>query len=358
MTKKIALVVGLLLMILSAVHKASIAAFAAWLTSPIGLFSIVCVVIGARSAVKKETATSDRDTAAEQSQPSTRYEAAAPTLHAEQEQLGEFPQIAHNPVPSSPSLPTLDSTAAPVPAMQNIGGLLLFYCVCAVIIIPIWTLATLAQGPIWASLFLSPLGVLRHIGSGLLLWRRNPNGIRWVRWGLLYQFSCLLFLLLLHLLSLGTSSPAWTLSFVGTESSEVADVVKSLIPALIWWKYFRESKRVRATFGHNMEGLRWPRIFSRSDKSTTEVQGGSSAQPSSSQDSHESPENAGRVKSPDTTKARSWRDLRQFDLLFEGEPHDHSRGIHFRQVEFVPDLLKQGQRQLVQRGTSLDSLWG
>jgi TPR repeat protein len=309
MAKKALLIVGLLLMIISAVHKASVPAFAAWLTSPIGLFSIVCVVIGARSAAKKETATSDRHTAAEQSQPSTRYEAAAPTPHAEQEQFGESPQSAHSPVPPSPPLPTLDSTAAPVPAMQKIGGWLLFYCVCAVIVEPIVTLVNLAHYPIWASIFIGlPLGVL-HIGSGFLLWRRNPNGLRWVRWGLLYQFSCVLFLLLLHLLSLGTSSPAWTLSFVGTESSEVEDVVKSLIPALIWWKYFRESQRVRATFGHNMDGLRWRQIFSKPVKSTTAAQGGSSAQPSTSQDSPESTENAGRVKPANATNGQWFRNV-------------------------------------------------
>jgi len=289
MAKKALLIVGLLLMIISAVHKASVPAFAAWLTSPIGLFSIVCVVIGARSAVQNETATSDRDTAAEQSQPSTQYEAAAPTLHAEQGQIGDSQQSVHNPIPPSPLLPTLESTDVPAPAIQTIGGWLLLFCVCAVILEPVGMLVTLQQYPLWVSLFFLPLGVL-HVGSGLLLWRRNPKGLRWVRRFFL-AFFCWSFVLL-FLLSLG-------------DPKEIPGQLGSLVWALVWWKYLRESKRVRATFGHNMEGLRWPRIFSRSDKSTTEEQGGSSAQPLSSPDSHELTENAGRVKTPDITEEPS-----------------------------------------------------
>ena len=140
------------------------------------------------------------------------------------------------------SVVDIDWTAQPRPDsdLQTVGGWLLFYCVCAVIIQPIWMLVALLEYPIWLFLFVLPLGILQT-GAGLLLWKRNPKGLRWSRWGFLYTFGCALLLLLL---SLGKAIPA---------------VVMGSLPTVLWWTYFRRSQRVKAVFGHNMQGLPWQR---------------------------------------------------------------------------------------------------
>jgi hypothetical protein len=144
------------------------------------------------------------------------------------------------------STEAVDWTAQPeqVSDLQRIGGWLLFYCVCAVVFLPIWMLVALPQGPLWVALLLLPSGVIQ-VGSGLLLWRRNPSGLRWVRCGLLYLLAVFLLSFLLSLASLNPQAILYC-------------VVGSL-PSIVWWKYFRKSQRVHAVFGRNMDGF--PAIF-------------------------------------------------------------------------------------------------
>ena len=144
------------------------------------------------------------------------------------------------------SLPVeaIDWTVQPVFKMDTVGGWLLFYCVCSVIFLPLWMLVDLPKGPLWVALLLLPSGILQ-VGSGLLLWRRNPKGLRWVRWGLLYVLALFLLFLLLSLVSLNPVT--------------ILYCVVSSAPSIIWWKYFRQSQRIHDIFGHNMEGLPWRR---------------------------------------------------------------------------------------------------
>ena len=138
----------------------------------------------------------------------------------------------------------IDWTAQPISNVDTVGGWLLFYCVSAVIVLPLWLVVALPQYPLWVALLFLPPSVL-YVGSGLLLWRRNPNGLRWVRWSLLYLFAVALMLLLLALVSVN--------------SQVIPGLVVGSIPSILWWKYFRKSQRVHAIFGHNMQALRWPR---------------------------------------------------------------------------------------------------
>jgi hypothetical protein len=132
----------------------------------------------------------------------------------------------------------------PTPKMDKVGGWLLFYCVGATIVTPIWSLGSLSQGPSHLSLFLLPLTVLQ-VSAGILLWRRNPKGLRWARWAFLYFFCFAIFLILVSLM---TANP-----------EAIGGVVVGAIAAstvnLGWWIYFRTSLRVNAVFGCNMEGL-------------------------------------------------------------------------------------------------------
>ena len=139
---------------------------------------------------------------------------------------------------------SVEWTAQPVSKMDTVGGWLLFYCVCTVIVMPIWMLGTLLQEPTLLSLFLLPLNVLQ-VGAGILLWRRNLKGLRWVRWAFLYFFCCAI---LLILLSLMTANPE-------TIGGAIAGVMVGAIGNVLWWMYFRKSLRVHTIFGHNMEGF-------------------------------------------------------------------------------------------------------
>ena len=156
---------------------------------------------------------------------------------------------------------SIDWASQPQPLQygQNVRGWLLFYCVCSVIFLPIYMLVNLTRGPVWVSLVLFPSSFLQA-GSGHLLWRRDPNGLRWVRWGLLYLFALTLLILLL---SLWSRNPEVIGGALG------GSIVAS-IPSVGWWLYFRKSKRVCAVFGRNTEGFPWPRLHKKQVPRTTQ----------------------------------------------------------------------------------------
>lgn len=141
--------------------------------------------------------------------------------------------------------PEIDSLAQPSsPRMQTVVGWLLFYCVAACILMPIWMLASLFNTPLWIWILLLPHSILTT-GAGIFLWRRDPKGLSWARSSFLYFFGLALALALL-------------LTSVG--GAEAIVPVGSCLPNIAWWLYFRKSVRVRALFGHNMRGA-WPLIY-------------------------------------------------------------------------------------------------
>jgi len=135
---------------------------------------------------------------------------------------------------------SVDWNAQPEPKPPAGGGWLLLYCVGAVFINPIWLIFTTVNQPTVA-LIAAPDSVLL-LGAGILLWKRNPRGLDWVRWSYLYLFGllCVDFVVV----AMGRNPEAIG-AFIG-------ETLVGLIPVLLWWLYFRRSKYIYAVYGQNI----------------------------------------------------------------------------------------------------------
>jgi hypothetical protein len=84
------------------------------------------------------------------------------------------------------------------------------------------------------------------IYTGLTTWRARPNALKLIK----VYFIVTLALPCLMILRLSTNIK----EIVQQSPSEnpVANGLKVLIVVAIWWSYFAQSKRVKATFGSNL----------------------------------------------------------------------------------------------------------
>jgi hypothetical protein len=138
---------------------------------------------------------------------------------------------------------TVDWNAQPKLEPLKIRGWLFLYCLGAVLINPVWLYFTVSSQPT-LGLIVAPDSIL-VMGGGLLLWRRDPRGLDWVRWSYLYLFALLCLDLVVFAVE---GNPEAIGYFVGS-------VLVGSIPLLLWWIYFRRSKYVRAVYGQNMRSL-------------------------------------------------------------------------------------------------------
>lgn len=148
-------------------------------------------------------------------------------LHAEMQRRGlSVEEIEWAKQPETPKL--------------KVGGWLFLYCFSTVIADPIWLIITTAKQPS-IGLFCAPYSLLLF-WSGLLLWKKNPSGLRWVRRA---------FLLWAILLSLGFVVSVITRDALSTTYYAV-DCILGSIPLFLWWRYFRKSKYINELYGENM----------------------------------------------------------------------------------------------------------
>ncbi|MBZ5668701.1 MAG: DUF2569 domain-containing protein [Acidobacteriia bacterium] len=146
--------------------------------------------------------------------------------------------------------------------LQGVGGWLLLFCVLVTIIGPAvavfsysaefarilesWdgfgTVATFHLVVDVAGLGLTAFAVY----AGMALWTIRPNAVRTAKSFLIVGFA---FRAITELacLSLGTSDLFWVPA--PTVESTVGDEVRNAISFVIWFTYFKESKRVKATYG-------------------------------------------------------------------------------------------------------------
>jgi low temperature requirement protein LtrA len=78
--------------------------------------------------------------------------------------------------------------------------------------------------------------------TGVNLWRQTGRALRFTKILLAIQFWLGLVLFVLQIASSNTESTPRT-------SSSDAAGFRMLITSIIWWFYFKKSKRVKATFG-------------------------------------------------------------------------------------------------------------
>ena len=130
---------------------------------------------------------------------------------------------------------------------RGVGGFLLFFCVAITVFRPLGCGAEILWNPHDTFVVVFDLGLAAFsIYTGLTTWRARPNALKLIK----VYFIVTLALPCLMILRLSTNIK----EIVQQSPSEnpVANGLKWLITVAIWWSYFAQSKRVKATFGSNL----------------------------------------------------------------------------------------------------------
>lgn len=131
--------------------------------------------------------------------------------------------------------------------LRGVGGFLLFFCVAITILRPLGYAAEILQNPHDTFVVVFDLGLAAFsIYTGLTTWRARPNALKLIK----VYFIVTLAVACLMILRLSTSIK----EIVQQSPSEnpVATGLQTLMAVAIWWSYFAQSKRVKATFGSNL----------------------------------------------------------------------------------------------------------
>jgi uncharacterized protein DUF2569 len=131
--------------------------------------------------------------------------------------------------------------------LRGVGGWLLLFCAGLTVISPLIVLAEAANSKDIPSIAID-LGVAAlYIYTGIGLWRVKTDSFKWLK-------VCFVVNLILGLL--GILGSIWTqpdsLEQKLSSSNDLASGARPIIGVVIWWSYFGNSKRVRATYGRNL----------------------------------------------------------------------------------------------------------
>lgn len=150
--------------------------------------------------------------------------------------------------PSSIPVAPVQTTAIEVerirmehPGLIGVGGWLLWFCIVTTVIAPIINVASILSDPTVYSVIDLAL-VAYMIITGVNLWRLTGRALRLTKVLLAIQFWLGIVLFIIQIASSNTESTS------GTSSSDTAGF-RMLVTSIIWWFYFKKSKRVKATFG-------------------------------------------------------------------------------------------------------------
>lgn len=160
--------------------------------------------------------------------------------------------------------PIKASPLGDVPGPKGVGGWLLFFCVGLTILSPLFSLSQIlvdweeAQPAFAQFPSLKTAAMWEMVGSialisygfivGCMIWGGNPNGREIAKKFLLirlFGFIGIEFIAVVIMGDMPTEVVASLISFA------VGEVFVHLIWFLIWWFYFKKSKRVRNTYGAN-----------------------------------------------------------------------------------------------------------
>jgi hypothetical protein len=160
--------------------------------------------------------------------------------------------------PTVAAVPTRRATPADSSRLRGTGGWLLLFCIGTAILSPLELLAEAILRPLGPLdiAILRPLGLLNvaltalAIYTGVALWRVRPNALGLVK----AYFISLVCWAVLEVISGLSAQQSAQISYINYEVAgrEVAGGVAQIITVVIWWFYFKKSKRVKATFGRNL----------------------------------------------------------------------------------------------------------
>lgn len=159
-------------------------------------------------------------------------------------------------------VPAPGPSLAAQPQYKGVGGWLLLFCIGATILSPLiiavrtialWAdTATLDILPAYRTIVLATtianvVIVAAALNAGIALWRVRPGALTAVKW-----FFLVLGLAILALYPVVFALQLEPTVMAGAITGQTIDAVRAGIFILIWWLYFKKSKRVLATYGRNL----------------------------------------------------------------------------------------------------------
>jgi hypothetical protein len=139
------------------------------------------------------------------------------------------------------------------PDLVGIGGWLLLFCIVSTIVIPLGALSTAPSG-----VRISPVGLILvlcfvalSLFAGISVWCQSSKALFYTKVFLIAVFCwgvmCLLGAAIIEVRMEMASTPT-----AAIESEGLAGGFRPFFWSLLWFAYFKRSKRVRATFGRNI----------------------------------------------------------------------------------------------------------
>jgi hypothetical protein len=139
--------------------------------------------------------------------------------------------------------------------LRGVGGWLLLFCIVATIIAPFAHIVDAANSNDTVVILIDVAFTMLAFCTGLSVWRVRHNAFRWVR---VYLITAICLGVFAYVISLGQASDISYDPTSPTVAEHIAtrinrsQTIGSVIAAVIWWQYFKKSKRVNATFGKNL----------------------------------------------------------------------------------------------------------
>lgn len=144
--------------------------------------------------------------------------------------------------PISPLVPSVDFSG-----FYGVRGWLLFFCISATVIGPIVFVADAAKSRSFPTIAIDLGLAALSICTGVALWRRWTNSFRWLKAYFLVSLAlAALSLVASIILKRGYLERDMSINPLLEASMQIVASV------IIWWAYFKKSKRVRATYGKNL----------------------------------------------------------------------------------------------------------
>jgi|SRR5579884_240387 hypothetical protein len=126
------------------------------------------------------------------------------------------------------------------PTLRGIGGWLLLFCIGMTIISPLISLGHIGNNPPKNGLVIVAILALCsfQVYTGISVWRIHPQALKLVK--------------AFFIVWLGLNSLWLLVSIARGQPKDVGQAITGLAVLSIWLLYFKNSKRVRATFGSNL----------------------------------------------------------------------------------------------------------
>lgn len=154
-------------------------------------------------------------------------------------------ETPHTPIDRPPAPPAVDP--ADVSDYYGVRGWLLWFCLVVAVFTPVMVLASVVHEKNGLAIAIELGLAALYIYTGIGLWRIKTSALNWVEILFIVQLALVA---LSALATIGSKRGPWERDFSINPFLEQG--ILRLSHTIIWWAYFKKSKRVRATYGRNL----------------------------------------------------------------------------------------------------------